>query len=123
MFFEAGVDDILYAVGIAPAKLPRVLALRARGCDLAVILDSHEQAEAVAEAAREAGDAIPVLIEIDSDGLRSGLDPADPELPVGTRLRILPNHACATAAQFDGYEVLPANGSGELAHWSRFRGW
>ncbi len=42
-------------------------------------------------------------------------------LPVGTLLRILPNHACATAAQFDCYQVpLP---SGELERWERFGGW
>jgi D-serine deaminase-like pyridoxal phosphate-dependent protein len=78
VFAAAGVKDILYAVGIAPQKLPRVLALRATGCDLTVVLDSPEQATAVASASREAGDAIPVLIEIDSDGHRSGLRPDDP---------------------------------------------
>ena len=308
VFAAAGVRDILYAVGIAPQKLPRVLALRATGCDLAIVLDSAEQAKAVAEASRQAGDAIPVLIEIDSDGHRSGLQAGDPaviaigrtleeggaalrgvithagesygasgadalaafaererlaavtaaetlhkaglpcpvvsvgstptahsardlsgvtevragvyvffdlvmagigvctpddialsvlttvighqrdrgwimvdagwmamsrdrgtanqavdqgyglvcdveggmlddlivtaanqehgivalrpgsnaslpELPVGTPLRILPNHACATAAQFDGYEVLPAERGAPLAYWARFRGW
>ncbi|MFC1455166.1 DSD1 family PLP-dependent enzyme [Microvirga arabica] len=78
VFAAEGVKDILYAVGIAPQKLPRVLALRAMGCDLTVVLDSPEQATAVANASREAGDAIPVLIEIDSDGHRSGLRPDDP---------------------------------------------
>lgn len=29
-----------------------------------------------------------------------------PLLPVGTTLRILPNHVCATAAQFDSYQVI-----------------
>jgi len=308
VFSAAGVQDILYAVGIAPQKLSRVLALRATGCDLSVVLDSPEQAIAVAEASQRAGDAVPVLIEIDCDGHRSGLRPDDPavvsighlverggaalrgvvthagesygavgadavaafaeqerlaavnaaaalrvaglpcpvvsvgstptahfardlagvtevragvfalfdlvmagigvcslddialsvlttvighqrergwiivdagwmalsrdrgtarqavdqgygvvcnangrvlddlivtganqehgvvavrpggtaalpELPVGTLLRILPNHACATAAQFDGYAVLPANASRSLTHWPRFRGW
>lgn len=307
-FAVAGVRDILYAVGIAPQKLPRVLAIRAAGCDLSIMVDSPEQARAVAAAARRAGDAIPVLIEIDSDGYRSGLLPHDPtviaigrilvdggadlrgvvthagesygavgadaladfaerersaavtaaealraaglpspvvsvgstptahfardlrgvtevragnfvffdlvmrgigvcttddiaisvlttvighqrqrglimvdagwmalsrdrgtsvqavdqgygvvcdlegrvlddlivrganqehgiialrpgsgaslpDLPVGTQLRILPNHACATAAQFDGYEVLPADPGAPLAHWPRIRGW
>jgi D-serine deaminase-like pyridoxal phosphate-dependent protein len=308
VFSAAGVRDILYAVGIAPQKLSRVLALRATGCDLSVVLDSPEQAIAVAEVSRQAGDAVPVLIEIDCDGHRSGLRPDDPamvsighllerggaalrgvvthagesygavgadavaafaeqerlaavtaatalraaglpcpvvsvgstptahfardlagvtevragvfalfdlvmagigvcslddialsvlttvighqrergwiiidagwmalsrdrgtarqavdqgygvvcdangrvlddliitganqehgivavrpggtaalpELPVGTLLRILPNHACATAAQFGGYAVLPANASRSLTHWPRFRGW
>ena len=43
-FFAHGVTDILYAVGIVPAKLPHVADLRARGCDLTVILDSVEAA-------------------------------------------------------------------------------
>lgn len=41
--------------------------------------------------------------------------------PVGSRLRILPNHACATAAQFDGYFLLAGGGlTGE--YWERFNG-
>lgn len=308
VFAAADVKDILYAVGIGPDKLARVLALRAAGCDLMIVLDSAAQAEAVTEASRRSGDAIPVLIEIDCDGHRSGLLPNNPqvvaigrilhdggaalrgvithagesygvvgadalaafaereraaavaaatalrsaglpcpvvsvgstptahfardltgvtevragvyvffdlamagigvctsddialsvlttvighqkergwimidagwmamsrdrgtasqavdqgyglvcdiegrilddlivasvnqehgvvalrpsgkgllpELPVGAKLRILPNHACATAAQFDGYEVTPAEAGAPLAHWPRFRGW
>lgn len=73
-FYEAGHVDILYAVGIAPQKLARVQALRARGCDLIVILDSEVQAQAVADA------QVPALIEIDSDGHRGGLRPDDPAL-------------------------------------------
>jgi D-serine deaminase-like pyridoxal phosphate-dependent protein len=42
-------------------------------------------------------------------------------LPLGTLVRILPNHACATAAQFGHYEVLMADGT--LARWPRFNGW
>src|SRR5689334_14816963 len=38
-FAAAGVRDIMYAVGLAPDKLDRVLALRRRGVDLSVILD------------------------------------------------------------------------------------
>jgi len=80
VFAEAGVTDILYAVGIAPQKLPRVLAIRATGCDLVVVLDSLDQARATAEASRQAGHAIPALIEIDCDGHRSGLAPDDPKV-------------------------------------------
>lgn len=53
---------------------------------------------------------------------RSG-DPAQvPELPIGTRVRILPNHACATAAQYDRYQVVDGTPKIETA-WSRFSGW
>lgn len=79
-FAAAGVRDILYAVGIAPGKLGRVKALRDAGCDLAIVLDSAEQARAVVEAASRWHDAFPTLIEIDCDGHRSGLRPGDPRL-------------------------------------------
>jgi D-serine deaminase-like pyridoxal phosphate-dependent protein len=41
--------------------------------------------------------------------------------PIGTRLRILPNHACATGAQFPAYHALSDDGATTL--WSRFYGW
>lgn len=78
VFAAAGIKDILYAVGIAPQKLSRVLSLREAGCDLTVVLDSLEQARAVAEASQKPGGPIPALIEIDCDGHRSGQRPNDP---------------------------------------------
>jgi D-serine deaminase-like pyridoxal phosphate-dependent protein len=87
-FVAAGVRDIIYAVGIAPAKLPQVLALRAQGADIAVVLDTVEQAQAVARASRQAGERIPALIEIDCDGHRSGVRPDDAQrlLDIGRAL-------------------------------------
>lgn len=41
--------------------------------------------------------------------------------PIGTRLRILPNHACATGAQHPVYQALAEDGSIET--WPRFYGW
>ena len=41
--------------------------------------------------------------------------------PVGTQLRILPNHACATGAQFPEYHAVNGQGVGPV--WSRFYGW
>lgn len=79
VFAEASFTDILYAVGIAPAKLERVLALRRKGVDLALITDDIEAARAVAAASRAAGDRIPVLIEFDCDGNRAGVSPDEPE--------------------------------------------
>ncbi len=80
IFAEAGVHDILYAVGIAPGKLGRVADIRAGGCDLTVILDSPEQAQAIAEFTASTGQVIPAMIEIDSDGHRGGLLPDDAAL-------------------------------------------
>lgn len=100
-FAAAGVRDMIYAVGIAPAKLAQVLALRAEGVDLVVLLDTVAQAEAVAAASREAGAPIPALIEIDCDGHRSGVLPTDAErlvaigraLENGAELRGVLTHA------------------------------
>jgi D-serine deaminase-like pyridoxal phosphate-dependent protein len=100
-FAAAGVRDILYAVGIAPSKLPQVLELRSRGADVAVVLDTVEQAQAVAQASRKAGARIPALIEIDCDGHRSGLLPKDRQrlvdigraLEAGAELRGVITHA------------------------------
>ncbi|ESR23813.1 alanine racemase [Lutibaculum baratangense] len=54
--------------------------------------------------------------------VRPGSGAVLPELPVGTKLRILPNHACATAAQHDRYHALDADGA-VRAEWRRFGGW
>jgi len=42
--------------------------------------------------------------------------------PVGTLLRVLPNHACATAAQHAAYHVV-SGGTEIEAEWPRFNGW
>jgi D-serine deaminase-like pyridoxal phosphate-dependent protein len=76
-FADAGLTDIVYAVGLAPDKIARARALVARGIDLAVLIDSLEQARMLADAARAGGAMPAVLIEIDCDGHRGGLLPDD----------------------------------------------
>jgi D-serine deaminase-like pyridoxal phosphate-dependent protein len=58
-------------------------------------------------------------------GVRFVTGAADPDItrrfPVGMRLRILPNHACATGAQHPAYQaMLPG---GQVQTWPRFYGW
>lgn len=79
-FFSHGVTDLLYAVGIAPQKLSPVADLRKRGCDLKIILDNAAAADAVSDFCHEHGVSMPVLLEVDVDGHRSGLAPESPEL-------------------------------------------
>ncbi|HEX3501255.1 MAG TPA: alanine racemase [Stellaceae bacterium] len=43
-------------------------------------------------------------------------------LPVGTRLRVAPNHVCMTAAAYDRYHVVDG-GDEVLAVWERINGW
>ncbi|WP_028966238.1 alanine racemase [Sphingomonas phyllosphaerae] len=55
--------------------------------------------------------------------VRPGSDATLPMLPIGTRVRILPNHACATGGQHDAYRVVDSGGRDVIATWPRMRGW
>ena len=79
-FAERGVKDILYAVCIAPNKMDHVIALQARGARMSIILDSVEAARMVVQRLKDAPPDIGVLIEIDSDGHRSGVKPGSADL-------------------------------------------
>jgi D-serine deaminase-like pyridoxal phosphate-dependent protein len=45
------------------------------------------------------------------------------ELPVGARVRVLPNHACMTAAMYDAYHVVEGDDERLVATWPRINGW
>jgi D-serine deaminase-like pyridoxal phosphate-dependent protein len=55
--------------------------------------------------------------------MRSGSTQALPHLPIGAKVRILPNHACATASQHEVYNVVSADSEMIQARWRRMRGW
>lgn len=79
-FFDHGFRDILYAVGIVPGKLRRVVDLIKRGAHLTTLVDSVEAAQALAKAVKSSGVRIAALVEIDSDGHRAGVRPGDARL-------------------------------------------
>jgi D-serine deaminase-like pyridoxal phosphate-dependent protein len=54
---------------------------------------------------------------------RSGAPGRMPRLPVGALVRILPNHACATAARHDKYVVINGADTRIQAVWPRLQGW
>ena len=75
----------------------------------------------------ESGAPIDDLIVVDANqehGIiaRRGGGPIEfAQFPIGARIRILPNHACATAAQHGEYQVIR---DGRVAEtWERFNGW
>ncbi|MXN79098.1 DSD1 family PLP-dependent enzyme [Burkholderia sp. 4701] len=76
-FFAGGVHDIVYAVGMVPAKLRHALALRRQGCDLKIVADNLQAAQAIADFGRAHGERFEVWIEVDVDGHRSGIQPDD----------------------------------------------
>lgn len=55
-------------------------------------------------------------------GSRSQLPIDFSAFPIGQRLRILPNHACATGSQHEAYHLIDPMGR-VAAVWPRFNGW
>ena len=45
------------------------------------------------------------------------------ELPVGSVVRILPNHVCMTAASYDRYFVTDGDGLSVVDEWEKTGGW
>lgn len=83
-FLEAGVTDILYAVGIAPGKLGHVLNLIERGAQLTITADNIEAVKGVAAVAAARNVIVPMVIELDVDGHRSGVGPeSEPLIELG----------------------------------------
>ncbi|SIN67942.1 D-serine deaminase, pyridoxal phosphate-dependent [Parasphingorhabdus marina DSM 22363] len=122
IFARAGFRDILYAVGIVPSKLARVAAVREQGADLKIITDNADVARRISEFAARTHMTIPVLIEIDCDGHRSGLRPAQSDAIVavakaltdGAELAGVMTHAGGSYDAGNSQEVAAA-ASGEVA--------
>ncbi|HTH79418.1 MAG TPA: DSD1 family PLP-dependent enzyme, partial [Ramlibacter sp.] len=55
--------------------------------------------------------------------VRVGSNGVLPNLAIGDRVRILPNHACATGAQHRAYHVVRGTARQVDAVWPRFGGW
>ena len=79
-FFAAGITDILYAVGMAAPKLKQAAALINKGCALKIIADSANSAAAIVAFSQANNTPFEVWIEIDTDGHRSGVQPASDDL-------------------------------------------
>jgi D-serine deaminase-like pyridoxal phosphate-dependent protein len=79
------------------------------------VLSGANQEHGIVSRALEAGTAE------DSAGAAAPDAGIAQRLPVGMQLRILPNHACATAAQFPEYHAVVGQELGPV--WSRFYGW
>ncbi|MBP7063969.1 alanine racemase [Ferrovibrio sp.] len=93
-FAAAGFTDILYAVGIVPAKLAQAAAIMrqggdssAGGIDLKLITDDVATAQAIAAKGQELGVTFRVLIKIDTGLGRAGIAPdAESLLPLAAAL-------------------------------------
>lgn len=83
-FAAAGFKDILYAVAAVPSKLTRLAPLVRSGANICLVIDSVDAARANAAKAAELTVRFGVMVEIDSDGHRSGVGPdSDSLLHIG----------------------------------------
>lgn len=133
---EHGVLDILYAVGITPDKLPAVGDLQSRGARVAVILDDLTVARAVANWAASAAKPLPVMVEVDTDGHRAGVNPdSDQLVPIaqlldharGIEFAGVMTHAgasydCATTRQITEVAEMERSGAVRAAEHIRSAG-
>ncbi|RWK74289.1 MAG: DSD1 family PLP-dependent enzyme, partial [Mesorhizobium sp.] len=75
-FASHGYRDMTYAVGLSPAAALRASELcRRTGVDLKLLLDTVEQADALADVRKATGVTPSVFIELDCDDHRGGLKP------------------------------------------------
>ena len=79
-FFDHGIEDQLYAVGVAPGKLDRIAELYRNGLALKLTVDNSGAARSLAEAAARLDCALWVVLEIDADGRRGGFRPDEPDM-------------------------------------------
>ena len=97
-FFDEGIGDILYAVAIVPAKLDHAMRLVRRGLRLTLLVESTAAAAALSRHGLQHGHCHDALIEIDTDGHRSGVRADDPRLlAVAAALRTDAGHGARLA--------------------------
>ena len=102
VMIDAGLDDILITYPlIGPAKALHLAAL-ARRAKMSVALDNALALDTVAQAAREAGRTIGVLVEFDSGNKRTGVVSVDQALDLARRAE------AAEGLRFEGLMTYPS---------------
>ncbi|MEM7052982.1 MAG: alanine racemase [Pseudomonadota bacterium] len=90
--FANGMNDLLYAVVIAPGKLTAVAQRLQQGMQLSLVLDNLASARQVVDAGKRLNVNFRILIEIDADGQRAGVRADDPDL-IEIAQRLDTNHS------------------------------
>ena len=128
-FAREGFRDILYAVGIVPAKLDRAAALRRARVDLSVVTDDPETAAAISAHARATGAEHRVLVEVDCGEHRGGIAAeSDALVAVGRALGPLcagvithagHSYACRSIAEVEAVAEAERRAAVTAAEWLR----
>lgn len=78
-FARHGLHDQFYAVPLAPDKIPRIAALMRGGTTVLCVAHDLEAIPPFAQHAREQGIVLPLVIDVDVDHHRSGVEADAPE--------------------------------------------
>jgi D-serine deaminase-like pyridoxal phosphate-dependent protein len=81
-FFSRDHRDLFYAVPLVPAKVERVAKLLRAGTQLSCLIDSAAAALACGDAAMANDVRLPLWIELDVDGFRTGILAGEPLVDV-----------------------------------------
>jgi D-serine deaminase-like pyridoxal phosphate-dependent protein len=106
---NAGLLDIFIANQIVgPIKLRRLAALAGRA-QVRVCVDDARNVEAMAQAAREAGTTIGVLVEVDVGMNRCGVEPGEPALALARQIHASQGLRFVGLQGYDGHLQLVAD--------------
>jgi D-serine deaminase-like pyridoxal phosphate-dependent protein len=100
---RAGADDVLIANQLVDPAKRRAAALLAREANVLVNVDDAGDAEALSDAAVNAGSTIGVLVEVDTGMHRSGVDSADEALAVARRVTEMPGLRMDGLSGYEGH--------------------
>ncbi len=110
----AGIRDILIANQIVGApKIARLIGLQ-RHAEVKVLVDSAENAEALAAEASAVGVALRVLIEVDIGMGRAGVPPGEAAIALARKIRTLPALELVGVGGWEGHTTEIAD-EGEKA--------
>ena len=102
---EHGITDILIANQVVgPPKIRRLMEV-ARQADVAVAIDHVSQAEAISQAAQEAGVTVGTLIEVDIGMSRCGVGAGEPALGLSRQIAHLPGTNFKGLQAFEGHAI------------------
>jgi D-serine deaminase-like pyridoxal phosphate-dependent protein len=105
---DAGLTDVFIANQIVgPLKLRRLAEL-GRRAQVRVCVDDSENVTQMAQAAREAGVTLGVLVEVDIGMGRCGVAPGEPALALARRIQASPGLRFVGLQGYDGHlQLLP----------------
>jgi D-serine deaminase-like pyridoxal phosphate-dependent protein len=100
---RAGIADVLVANQVVSPGKMRALAAAARDGGITVAVDDPQNAQDLSDAAREAGTALQILIEVDVGMRRGGVRSAADAVALAERIRALPGLRLRGVQGYEGH--------------------